>query len=191
MKAGAGLLALLLHAVGAVGGGDASERGVSLLAGLPPLPKPHYSWPRYLPRREGTVNDTEATLVDYARITHSLPLYLGRLPSHGAEAEWEQSVRICHQVNCTLALNWSPWYEKMPGHMGPADPTYSGPEEAEEMAMFAGLLANASAALERLNAARGSSVKVGAVLLDSEKQAALPLPLPWPPCPFALPSRSA
>jgi len=80
-------------------------------------------------------------------ITHSLALYLGRLPSHGAEAEWEQSVRICHQVNCTLALNWSPWYEKMPGHMGPADPTYSGPEEAEEMAMYVGLLANASAAL--------------------------------------------
>ena len=81
----------------------------SLLAGLPALPKPHYSWPRRLPRADDTVNDSLATLKDYGRITHSLPLYLGRLPSAWstnpsveAEQEWDETVRICAEVNCTV-----------------------------------------------------------------------------------------
>ena len=145
--------------------------GKSLLAGLPALPKPHWSWPRRLPRGADTVNDTFATLRDYGRITHSLPLYLGRLPHQSAQAlaEWDESIRICAEVNCTLALNWSPWYACMPGKMGPADASYRGPEEADSMVYFTRLLANASAALAALNTQHRAAVQIGAVLLDSEK----------------------
>jgi hypothetical protein len=57
----------------------------------------------------------------------------------------------------------------MPGKMGPSDPTYIGPEEAEEMALMNGLLKNASQLLRRLNAKHSTSVAVGAIILDSEK----------------------
>lgn len=141
------------------------------LAGLPALPKIHWSWPRALAGRSGDchdglcANDSAAILKDYGRITHSLPLSLARQD----EDEWDESVQVCAEVNCTLALNWSPWYSKMPGKMGPADPTYIGPEEKEEMALFQGTLNNASALVSRLNARHGASVKVGALLIDSEK----------------------
>lgn len=50
----------------------------------------------------------------------------------------------------------------MPGKMGPADPSYAGPEEALEMALLEGLLAEASTLLRVLNAKHGSKVVVGA-----------------------------
>lgn len=68
-----------------------------------------------------------------------------------------------------IALNWSPWYDLMPGKMGPADARYAGPEEAESMASYSALLANASHALAALNVRHSSAVKIGAVVLDSEK----------------------
>jgi hypothetical protein len=46
----------------------------NLLAGLPALPKPHYSWYTMDFKGAQTIaNDNRATLIDYARITHSFP----------------------------------------------------------------------------------------------------------------------
>ena len=45
----------------------------------------------------------------------------------------------------------------------------AGPEEAESMAEYSALLANASHALVALNVRHSSAVKIGAVVLDSEK----------------------
>jgi hypothetical protein len=91
----------------------AADQSYSPLAGLPALSKTHWSWPRagckWGEGGDGSgglcSNDTEATIKDYARITHSLPLSLSRQDVR----EWDQSVRICHEVieaggNCSLGI---------------------------------------------------------------------------------------
>ena len=84
----------------------------SPFADLPALPKTHLTWSL------GGVpyNASSPTVVDYARITHSLPI---RLPLHGDSATFKiqgadarqvlEAVKICAATNASLNLNWSPW----------------------------------------------------------------------------------
>eukprot|EP01047_Picozoa_sp_COSAG01_P052004 COSAG01_NODE_5423_length_4272_cov_4.074766_3_plen_335_part_00 len=91
------------------------------LAGLPALPKPHYSWYRYLENASWSSlggADNHATLVDYARITHSLPVvHCGDLSTGcaGSKAEAEAAVAICVEAggNCTISMDWSPFIDEL------------------------------------------------------------------------------
>jgi hypothetical protein len=74
-------------------------RDANPLAGLLALPKPHYSWYRCTAGQtcgwsgwsRGLVgSDNNATLIDYARITHSMPVTHG-----GSEEEVAEAVAIC------------------------------------------------------------------------------------------------
>ena len=78
------------------------------------MPKPHYSWYRctddvncgWSGWSKGVAgSDNNATLIDYARITHSMPV------THGAtEPNVVGAVQICIAAggNCSLSLDWSP-----------------------------------------------------------------------------------
>jgi hypothetical protein len=101
------------------------------LANVPELPKPHFSWPlSWVPmannKYPGNLSQN-AMLVDYARITHSLPVDVNFViakcvPSETNTAAYiREVVKVCHQINrkkpkisCALALNYSP-YRAMAG----------------------------------------------------------------------------
>jgi hypothetical protein len=128
------------------------------LAGLPALPKIHHSYPLYL---DVAAPGLQAVLHDYARITGAVaPAPLWSL----TRAEGHAAARIAVGANATVDLNYSPWVS--PGSPFPphVPPTYDGPEEAAEMALYD----------KRLRAARRwveteGGAAVGAVLLDQER----------------------
>ena len=173
---------LLLACVEAAGGEDSGGGGpaplakdANPLAHLPPLPKPHHSWYRYAKR-----SDNEATLVDYARITHSVPIV------HNAnQSEITAAVNLCYHAdgcgttagcaatthNCSLALNWSPYVKTMEAAKAthhPADPTKTTPEELRYLATFSAWCTNATRWAALASAANGREVRIGAVILDQE-----------------------
>jgi hypothetical protein len=154
---------------------------LSPLKDLPALPKTHLTW------GIGGVpyNASSPTLVDYARITHSLPF---RVPLHGDsktfraedtnEAELIEAVKICARpdVNATLNLNWSPWYyyyncTNYTGLNCKNDPRVTGPgsPEAAEIALFTSYLTLAQSWVTAANRLIGANVKITSVALDSEK----------------------
>ena len=80
------------------------------LAGLPSLAKPHYSWYRELYPNGSGISDNHETLIDYARITQSMPVV------HGAsQSAVLTAVKVCLEAidlgdgNCSLGLNFSPF----------------------------------------------------------------------------------
>ena len=112
------------------------------------LPKPHFSWYRYAKR-----SDNWATLVDYARITHSVPIV------HNAnQSEIVNAVNLCYHAdgcgttagcssthNCSLAINWSPYVKTMEAAKAahePADPTKTTTLEESYLAEFSAWSAN-------------------------------------------------
>ena len=144
------------------------------LAGLPALPKPHFSWYRYAKR-----SDNWATLVDYARITHSVPIV------HNAnQSEITNAVNLCYHAdgcgttagcssihNCSLALNWSPYVKTMEAAKtahAPADPTKTTPLEESYLAEFSAWAANVTRWAAEASAHNGREVRVGAVIFDQE-----------------------
>jgi hypothetical protein len=141
----------------------------NLLKGLPALPKPHYSWP--LPGLFlADVEHADGVLIDFARITSSVPLDLTYMAS--ADRGWDTvqvAVQACHRAtpNCTLAINYSPW-QRWPNANDEPDPTLRGPPEAAELAHYRAGLANVSRLVLTANAELGSDVRVGALLIDSE-----------------------
>jgi len=185
MNAAGAAAVLLLACVEAAAGGEDSGGGVggpaplakdaNPLAHLPPLPKPHHSWYRYAKR-----SDNEATLVDYARITHSVPIV------HNAnQSEITAAVNLCYHAdgcgttagcaatthNCSLALNWSPYVKTMEAAKAthhPADPTKTTPEELRYLATFSAWCTNATRWAALASAANGREVRIGAVILDQE-----------------------
>ena len=172
-RAAACLLAMILPA--ADGGGPAPlPRAANPLAGLPALPKPHHSWYRYAKR-----SDNEATLVDYARITHSVPIV------HNANrSEIVAAVDLCYHadgcgttagcattLNCSLALNWSPYVKTMEAAKAshkPASPRTTTPLELAYLAEFQAWATNATRWAAEASAHNGREVRIGAVILDQE-----------------------
>ena len=154
------------------------------LSGLPPLKKTHYSWP--LPFvDEKWLGGAQ---VDFARITGSLPLYLYSdcgVPEPGNNSVGQNStevfsaVRICHlaQRNGSaapvLALNWSPWYScfEAPGgeEIVMGDPRVEGATEARYLNEWRTRLQLYKSWVADANEELGTSIRVGAVLLDSER----------------------
>eukprot|EP01052_Picozoa_sp_SAG31_P005379 SAG31_NODE_236_length_19594_cov_7.018620_5_plen_412_part_00 len=139
------------------------------LRGLPALPKPHYSWP--LPGLFlADVGHADGVLVDFARVTHSIPLDLTYMA--GQNKGWEMvavAVEACHRAgpNCTLAINYSPW-QNWPNANDEPDPTLRGAAEEAELAHFRTSLSNTTHWIRVANAELGANVRVGALLLDSE-----------------------
>ena len=109
------------------------------LAGLPALPKAHYSWP--FPAGWPTLDASDPLLLDYARITHSLPVNL----AHNALKSFtkpivQELVAACAKVNASLALNWSPYITFCQPEC--RDPRYNGPKAAMEIEFFKSQLTN-------------------------------------------------
>ena len=141
------------------------------LAGLPALPKVHHSWPIHSFGADGgwpRLSSSNALLLDYARITHALPLDLN-YHSKLTEATVREVVHTCAKANASLSLNWSPFITFCQPEC--RDPTRWGPEEQREIEFFRSQLGNVTVWLRRANAARPAqtpAVTVGAVLIDQE-----------------------
>ena len=151
------------------------------LAGLPPLPLTHHSWPIC---RDGVqsspcptpIDAANPAMVDYARITHAFPLSVAFGGQWEVPRPWplnttelREAVKICARTNASLSLNYSPWYAYWEPHCrAHCDPT-STAGEAQELRFYSGRLREIAAELAAANKELGSRVRVGAVLLDSEK----------------------
>jgi hypothetical protein len=150
------------------------------LAGLPALPKPHYSWYRYLSNKTYSklgAADNHATLVDYARITHSMPVvHCGnvQLGCPDTHAEVNFSVAICIEAggNCTLSLDWSPYINEAE-HLGSRiDPRITTPLEQTSLRTFETFLRNVTQWAAIASAAHpvpGHNITIGAIGFDQEQ----------------------
>ena len=144
------------------------DRHGNPLAGLPPLPKAHHSWP--FPDGWPSVDANDPLLLDYARVTHSLPVDLNYNARHQfTERGVRELITACAKANASLALNWSPFIT----FCQPAcrDPRYDGPQTTREIAFYERQLSNLTSWLASANAARPentSQVEVGAILIDME-----------------------
>ena len=167
-----------------------SSIGGNPFAGLPRLPKPHYSWPICGIARSmaGCIKRSDRVLVDFVRVTGVLPLGLNgvNMPTQWDtsfdESTVPEAVAICATVNCTLGLFYSPWGQFYPS---PDDPTFEGNvsmpfsaggtqrngSEDAELAFWRSRLQSVKAALAEANDARGLSgherIVVSAVLFSS------------------------
>lgn len=134
--------------------------------GLPQLPKVHHSDQVI----DQGIDRNDPAIVDYARITRALPLSIDRSTNQNDFEELAEELReiaaICAApiVNCSVSLLYSPW-EKNWGYDGAA--VRGAPEQAE-LQFFGARLLNVSHLLEDENQRLHASVRVGAILLDSE-----------------------
>ncbi len=171
---GCWILQVILACANVVSAPRPLARDANPLAGLPALPKPHFSWYRYAKRI-----DNYATLVDYARITHSVPIV------HNAnQSEITDAVNLCYHAdgcgttagctsshNCSLALNWSPYVKTLEAAKAthkPADPTKTSPLEESYLAEFSAWAANVTRWAAQASAHNGREVRIGAVIFDQE-----------------------
>ena len=153
-------------AAAGAGGGHAAtnnpiyERAARLLRPLPPLPKPHLSWPIYFgpsaANPQGPTPELEALLTEFARVTRALPLSLGT-----SEEEVAKAVEIARAAGANITLNYSPWLNFLNKHL---PPTHVGPEEGEELSSVRTMLLNVSRWLGHA----GGEGMATALLLDSE-----------------------
>jgi hypothetical protein len=149
----------------------------SPLKDLPALPKPHLTWSL------GGVpyNSSSPTQLDFARITHSLPI---RVPLHSDSKTFKitdtnaadvlEAVKLCSAANASLNLNWSPWYyyyncTNYTGLDCKNDPRVQGEPEAAEIALFTEYLTRAQSWVTAANQQTGADVRISSVALDSEK----------------------
>ena len=150
------------------------------LAGLPALPKLHYSFafdPHYLEVAHKNHSSNErALLTDMARImgTLSFSVECGSPVGCDAANRTQALVEICDAAGKAhpegrvplLTIQYSPWYSKFwkGGH-----DECSSDGEAAEMQYYAKMLQTSSALLAAANMAAGTNISFGAVLIDSEQ----------------------
>jgi len=132
------------------------------LAQLPPLPKVHYSWP---PPPE----TSDYRLYQLARITHALCVS----GDWATAQQIDNRVRICAQVNktkpsirCTLGVNFNPWHRKFGKNLPPTD---RGPSYKAELDYFEKRARFVIRQVAESNKKYHSSVRIGAVTLDTER----------------------
>ena len=135
--------------------------------GLPQLPKVHHSDQVI----DQGIDRNDPAIVDYARITRALPLSIDRSSANQNDfeelaGELREIAAICAApiVNCSVSLLYSPW-EKSWGYDGAA---VRGAQEQAELQFFAARLLNVSRLLGNENQRLHASVRVGAIVLDSE-----------------------
>eukprot|EP01051_Picozoa_sp_SAG22_P008639 SAG22_NODE_670_length_7987_cov_2.733519_1_plen_1844_part_00 len=145
---------------------------------LPELPKYHHMSGTYqLYTYNRTFNDD--LLYDITRITGAVPLELGYIDPDGPNPAGDAKIRFkihaaveaCARVNmlggreAVISMNWSPWMWRFkPQH----DPT-STLREADELEFYKVQAQTFGNLINEANVALNASVRVGAVLLDSEQ----------------------
>ncbi len=158
------------------------------LAGLPQLPKPHYSWPF----NGITQNFSQSPVIrDYARITHAVPVDLNfrlygkpscqpRSDPHGGALNFKQNIReavkLCasKEVNCSLTGNYSPYRACGAGCKDfwancTKSATCEWPINLQwEVGCYTSILKLADEVVKQTNKELGSSVRFGSVLFDQE-----------------------
>ena len=145
------------------------------LAGLPALPKVHHSWP--IASFKGfskwpKLDVNNPLLLDYARITHALPLDLNYESTQALTATAVHKViSICAKSNASLSLNWSPFISDTCANGVCRDPRQWTSNMQKQIDFFRSQLTNITAWLKQANTARQagtSAVAVGAILIDQE-----------------------
>lgn len=159
----------------------ANNVSLNHLKTLLPLPKVHHSW--MLPAGQfASVDAADSVLVDYARITGSVPICLvtncGDWPGNAAERV-ATAVEACHRAGLvppplgrpegtssapSLAVNFSPWYSLFKGSNAS-----STEGEAAELELWRTAFVQLKGWIASANAMLNSTVKVSAVMMDSEK----------------------
>ena len=158
--------------------GHLNNVSTNVLKSLLPLPKVHHSW--MLPIDQfRSVDAADSVLVDYARITGSVPICLisncGEWPGNAAERV-AIAVDACQRASLVepplgrtdsapfLAVNFSPWYSFFKGSNAS-----STDGEAAELELWRNAFVQLKEWIAAANANFNSTVKVGAILMDSEK----------------------
>jgi hypothetical protein len=152
------------------------ERIVDLLRNERPLKKVHYSWPVPQAWLEG---NNPSLSREYVRIT-------GALSVRGENVSAKQlagAVDICvsvqrgaAEVPAGLAINYSPWHGNAGGDRRRDDPRDDMPADLEH---FVKRLMFIRDAIVQANAEHKSTVRVAAVLLDSERFKTKPMEREW------------
>jgi hypothetical protein len=121
------------------------------------------------------LHDNRATLIDYARITHSFPVCHngGGAPDHG-KAEVENAVAICIAAggNCSISIDNSPYINEVEKEEKRIDPRITTPNELNQLAKFKEWAINVVqwAANASLVLSGGKhDIKVGAIGFDQEQ----------------------
>ena len=138
-----------------------SEIDIKLLQ-LKPLPKVHYYWPM-------SAELSNRRLYELARITHSVCV----------SGDWvkqdhvDKCVYVCARVNKTnpsikvsLGVNFSPWHRRFDKDLPPTD---RGPTYWKEIRFFEERARLVKRWVEQSNKKYKSSVRIGAITLDSER----------------------
>ena len=134
---------------------------------LEPLPKPHYSWNLECSKLYDEQNDR--LLYELARITHALSI-AGEWVS---PAQVDKCVYTCARINktkpqieCSIGINFSPWHRRFGKDLPPTD---RGATYYAEIDYFADRMKTVSHWIAEANKKYMSDVKIGAILLDSER----------------------
>jgi hypothetical protein len=143
---------------------------VRWLGELQPLPKVHYSWP--LPKP--LLDPNNPLLIEYVRLTHAASISA----EYTARREFDAAVIACKLINAaspaapaTLAINYSPWHRRFPQGLPPTD---RGPGEQLELREFRERMTQKRDWLADANSRYRTSVRVSALLLDTERWKAKP-----------------
>jgi len=133
---------------------------------LRPLPKVHYSWGL---SRQLLDDRNSRTLYELARITHALCLF----GESCTQTQVDNCAYTCARINKTdpkitarIGLNFSPWHRRFGKDLPPAN---KGPTYHEELQFLDSRMQKVKQWLEQSNHKYQTDVKIGAVLLDSER----------------------
>lgn len=140
---------------------------IEALRMLPPLPRVHYNWSFPAAFLNDASNDDR--LREWVRISHSGVVW-GELVK---QAQLQKVMRMCREVNATnpaipatVGFVFRPFTNIFPPD---APPTYTGPEQDEEIAFLTERLHLLKGWVAQDNQAHGSPVSVSCVILGSER----------------------
>jgi hypothetical protein len=122
------------------------------------------------------VFDASQNKVSNAVLAAALPAVCApSLTLRWLQTEVIEATKLCAKSNASLSINYSPWQLVWgssslycPTGSSNCDPTIRGVGEELELRFFRNRMANISAWIAETNAQLGSSVRIGAVLLDME-----------------------
>lgn len=147
------VLWLLLALVGA------APDSVGQLQAIKPLPKTHYSWALSSHVWEDA---NRPLLVELARITHAISVS----GEWATEERIRTAVEVCKSANASIGVNYMPWHRRFGEGLPPTD---NGKTHRAELQQFTDRLLLIRAWLAQANAKHDASVRVSALLLDSER----------------------
>ena len=130
---------------------------------------------RYRSHAVDVLHDNRATLIDYARITHSFPVCHGGggAPDHG-KAETENAVAICIAAggNCSISVDTSPYISEVEKEEKRIDPRVTTPTEVASLANFKLWATNVTrwaANASKVLSGGKYDIKVGSIGYDQEQ----------------------